>query len=473
MQQTLGAAAPEVLRDGGAALASLEAEVSARTKRREDDLQQTAGRDARRLAGETPARQAKEIEKSRFQVPGTNMTQSLNVQRLDPAVFAQNVQSNVVYKEVKEPAAPRAKPVLPPRRAPEVEVATSDFTWNSIDVGGRRSLAALRPVVTPQGAAIQGFVVSQAALSDAIRSAGPAAAFLELRPSAKDGIPIGSSGWSLAVDERAAAAPAMARAEDIRRTFRQTFFAGLAAASLALIAVAVLVWRTERLARERAQFAAAAAHELRTPLAGLRLYGDMLAHQLGDPDRSRLYARQVAQEADRLGRVVTNMLEFTRLERGGLSIRAEEGDLGAAVRECIEQLRPALEAAGCSVNLTVADDLPPVAFDRDAVHQIVQNLLDNAEKYSRPSSERVIDVEVARMNGGVGVTVSDRGVGIDARVARHLFLPFERGGGDAPAGLGLGLVLVKALAQAHGGNVEWAARSGGGTTFRVVLPRAG
>jgi signal transduction histidine kinase len=447
MQQTLGAAAPEILRDGGAALASLEKEVGARRKRREAQLQAQ--------------------ENYSIVSPETNIKQSVNVQRLDPSAFAQNAQSNMVYLDLKAPA-PKAKPKLPPRRAPEVEVATSDFAWDSIDVGGRRSLAALRPVVTPDGAAIQGFVISQNALHDAIKSAGPAAAYLKL--TQQDGVPIGRSGWSIAVDEHAASAPAMARATEIQRRFQQTFYAGLAAASLALIAVAVLVWRTEKLARERAQFAAAAAHELRTPLAGLRLYGDMLAHQLGDPDRSRLYARQVAQEADRLGRVVTNMLEFTRLERGGLAIRAEEGNLGEAVRECIERLRPALEAAGCFVSLEVDDDLPPVAFDRDAVHQIVQNLLDNAEKYSRPSSERAIDVDVARFDGGAAVTVSDRGVGIDARVARHLFLPFERGGGDAPAGLGLGLVLVKALAQAHGGSVTWSARSGGGTVFRVVLP---
>ena len=447
MQQTLGAAAPEILRDGGAALASLEKEVGARRKRREAQLQAQ--------------------ENYSIVSPETNIKQSVNVQRLDPSAFAQNAQSNMVYLDLKAPA-PKAKPKLPPRRAPEVEVATSDFAWDSIDVGGRRSLAALRPVVTPDGAAIQGFVISQNALHDAIKSAGPAAAYLKL--TQQDGVPIGRSGWSIAVDEHAASAPAMARATEIQRRFQQTFYAGLAAASLALIAVAVLVWRTEKLARERAQFAAAAAHELRTPLAGLRLYGDMLAHQLGDPDRSRLYARQAAQEADRLGRVVTNMLEFTRLERGGLAIRAEEGNLGEAVRECIERLRPALEAAGCFVSLEVDDDLPPVAFDRDAVHQIVQNLLDNAEKYSRPSSERAIDVDVARFDGGAAVTVSDRGVGIDARVARHLFLPFERGGGDAPAGLGLGLVLVKALAQAHGGSVTWSARSGGGTVFRVVLP---
>jgi len=314
---------------------------------------------------------------------------------------------------------------------------------------------------------VQGFLVSTAGLMDALKGAK------YLRLVDGRGTPIGNTGWSISIDDKAAVAQAVLRAGEIRRTFRRTFYAGLGAAGLAILAVAALVWRTERLARERAQFAAAAAHELRTPLAGLRLYGDMLAHQLGDPDRSRLYASQVSQEADRLGRVVANMLEFTRLERGALSVRPETGDLGGAVRECVEQLRPALEIAGCSVTLSIADDLPLVSFDRDAVHHIVQNLVDNAEKYSRPSTVHAIDVEVTRRNGGAEVIVSDRGVGIDARAARHLFLPFERGaGGDAPAGLGLGLVLVKALARAHGGDVSWAARSGGGTTFRVMLPAA-
>ena len=401
------------------------------------------------------------------------------VQKLDPNTFAQNSQSNAVFRELKSETKGRVKPKLPPRRAPDVDIATSDFAWSSVEVGGKPSLAALRPVVTPDGAVVQGFVVSSAALADVIRGAG---SFLRIRPgiASKLSFPMGASGWSLDIDDRAASVQAVARAAEIRNSFRRTFYAGLGATFLALIAVAFLVWRTERLARERSQFAAAAAHELRTPLAGLRLYGDMLAHQLGNPERSRVYAGHVAQEADRLGRVVSNMLEYTRLERGSLTVKRQPGDLGAAVRECVDQLRPALEVAGCPITLAVGDDLPPVAFDRDAVHHIVQNLLDNAEKYSRlggePSGEehagdRTVHVEVSRLNGSAALTVSDRGTGIDPRTARHLFAPFERGSdADAPAGLGLGLVLVKALAEAHGGDVTWSARSGGGTTFRVRLP---
>lgn len=394
--------------------------------------------------------------------------QPAKVQKLDSSAFAQNAQSNAVYNELKLPrrSATVKRATIPARQEPEVEIATREFAWSFAVVGGNHTLAALRPVVTPNGAVVQGFLISDAAVRDLLRNNR----YVRLQAGVGT-FPIGDTGWSLDVDEQAAAGASLNQANEVRSAFRRTFYGGLAAASLAIIAVAVLVWRTEKLARERAQFAAAAAHELRTPLAGLRLYGDMLAHQLGDPERSRVYAQHVSDEADRLGRVVANMLEFTRLERGSLTVKPEPGDLGGAVGECVEQLRPALEVAGCSVALTVANDLPPVAFDRDAVHHIVQNLLDNAEKYSRPSTDRRVDIDVARANGHAVVTVSDRGVGLDARTARHLFLPFERGtAGAAPAGLGLGLVLVKALAEAHGGDVSWAARNGGGTSFCVRLP---
>lgn len=446
MRASLVSASPQLLRAAKPALGAVQARFDERTRAAEAALRAQE------------AKAAPSIPKAK--------EQQVSVQKFDPAAYAQNSQSNIVYNELKTyNVSVRAK--LPPRRAPDVEIGISDFAWSTVDVNGEPSLAALRPVVTPEGSFVQGFLISSDALVDAMHGAK----YLRLEP--EGGTPLGNTGWGIAIDEKAAVRQATRRADEIRKTFRRTFYAGLGAAGLAILAVAALVWRTERLARERAQFAAAAAHELRTPLAGLRLYGDMLAHQLGDPDRSRLYASQVSQEADRLGRVVANMLEFTRLERGALTVRPAEGNLGDAVRECVEQLRPALEIAGCTLTLSVAGDLPPVAFDRDAVHHIVQNLVDNAEKYSRPSRVRAIDVEVARMNGGAGVIVSDRGVGIDTRTARHLFLPFERGtGGDAPAGLGLGLVLVRALARAHGGEVSWAARNGGGTTFRVTLPAA-
>jgi signal transduction histidine kinase len=423
------------------------------------------------LAGQQNLQQAvspgQEANVSGVTIPQPQVAEPPKLQKLDPAAFAQNAQSNVVYNELKT-AAPQKKSSLPPRHAPEVEIASNDFAWRAIELSGRPALAALRPVVTPDGAFVQGFVIADDALTGVLRSTP----YVRLHRGPGP-FPIAGTGWSLDVDAGTAASlMAKFQAAQIRRAFRRTFYAGLGAALLAVVALAWLVWRTERLARERSQFAAAAAHELRTPLAGLRLYGDMLAHQLGDPERSRAYARHMSEEADRLGRVVANMLEFTSLERGSLTIKPQPGDLGHAVREFVDQLRPALEVAGCSIQLSIDDDLHlTVPFDRDAVQHIVQNLLDNAEKYSRPSSDRQVDVDVGRLNGQAALTVSDRGAGLDARTARHLFLPFERGAsGDGPAGLGLGLVLVKALAEAHGGGVTWSPRDGGGTTFCVRLP---
>ncbi len=161
----------------------------------------------------------------------------------------------------------------------------------------------------------------------------------------------------------------------------------------AALAGALLLWlvvQSEKLAQQRIRFAASAAHELRTPLAGLRLYGEMLAEGLGDPGRAREYARRMAGEAERLGRVVTNVLSFTRLERGALNVHLAAGDLAEAVRDAYQRQQPALEQAGAPVELELPENLPPVQFDRDAIAHIVQNLLDNAEKYTREREDRLI-----------------------------------------------------------------------------------
>ncbi len=460
IRKSIAVAVPEALRTAAPFAAAVEAEADLRRKQRRGTQADENDRRTADIGGRTlnqpqvvsesvppkaaltdPDKQGQAEDMKSDATPETQ--QAATVLRLGSQAFAQNSQSNLVYSELKPEAksVPRAKPKIPSKNAPDVEIVIGDLFWTTLDVGGARSLAALRPVVTPDGSFLQGFLVSTSALSDAL---GPAGGKLRLRPRATPSpraVAIGRTGWSVEIDEGAA--------------------------------IAVLMWRTETLARERAQFASAAAHELRTPLAGLRLYGDMLAHQLGDPARSKFYAEQISREADRLGRVVSNMLEFTRLERGSLAIRPEQGDLVGTVRDCVEQLRPALEAAGCQVAFSAEDNLPLVSFDRDALHHVVQNLLDNAERYSRASEVRTVDVSVVKRDGGAAVIVSDRGVGIDAGAARHLFLPFQRDtNAGRPGGLGLGLVLVKALVQAHGGEVSWCARDGGGTTFNVVLPVA-
>ena len=356
----------------------------------------------------------------------------------------------------------------------EVSIGVGDFQWCSLPTSNGTSLVALRNVSTPVGILVQGFVISSDAVAETLKNAVLPARFM---PNATVGSYVAAArlehtGWYIVVSAAKEFADADAQARHNWVSFLQLFWAGAGAASVAGLCVVALVWNTERLARQRSQFAASAAHELRTPLAGLRMYSEMLADGLGDPTRTRDYANRVAEEAARLGRVVSNVLGFSRLERGALHEPPVPGDLAAVVRDCVDRQRPMLEAAGARVELSIADQFPDVRFDRDAIAEIVQNLVDNAEKYAHTARDREIHIALSSVDQSVTLSVRDRGPGIPADVQRRLFHPFVRGNSnDSPAGLGLGLVLVKALAEAHGGRVAYANAPGGGALFTVILPR--
>ncbi|MCG8462675.1 MAG: ATP-binding protein [Holophagales bacterium] len=169
--------------------------------------------------------------------------------------------------------------------------------------------------------------------------------------------------------------------------------------------------------------------------------------------------------------MVTNVLSFTRLERGSMGVQPELGDLEQAVVEAYQRQRMALEESGAEVELAFEPGLPSVAFDRDALTHIVQNLLDNAEKYTRDVGDRRIVLRLAREDAHVVMSVEDNGHGISKSLRRHLFEPYSRGDdSDAPEGLGLGLVLVRMLARAQGADIDYRDAPKGGAVFRVAFP---
>ena len=189
----------------------------------------------------------------------------------------------------------------------------------------------------------------------------------------------------------------------------------------------MLVARAERLARERSQFAAAAAHELRTPLAGLQLYGDMLADGLGDPAKLRDYARRMSEEAARLGRVVSNVLGFSQLERGNLSVDTRVASLGDALRELADaRARPRSRRRGARARrrapaLSGALRSRRPRADRRATCSTTPRSTAAAPPIGRSTL-------AARAAGAVvEVVVTDRGPGIAARARPRLFQPFARG----------------------------------------------
>ena len=372
-------------------------------------------------------------------------------------------------------------PAAIPSPAPQPEASSAPvthvgpFRWATVPIDSQPGLVAVRKVTTPGAVLGQGFVVARDKVNEALEG-GAFPALLRPGEPVHDtaaALPIEGARWHIAVDASEAIAVADARAREIHRRFGRSYLAGTAAALLLGCCVVGLVWQAERLAGQRSRFAAAAAHELRTPLAGIRLYGEMLAEGLGDPANTGTYTRRIATEADRLGRVVNNVLGYSRLERGLVSAHPKPGDLGLAVREIVTQLRPALEDRGARVELSVSAETPEAWFDRDAVAQILQNLLDNAEKYTRESADRTVHVSVAPAADRIALTVRDHGPGVPAAVRRGLFRPFARQNSpDAPAGLGLGLAIVESLARAQQARVSFREPEGGGSAFTVIFSRA-
>jgi signal transduction histidine kinase len=389
--------------------------------------------------------------------------------QVDPRVYSQNANPNQVYLPQSALAAPAPAPA-PALPLTPITITISPLEWRTLPFDGEPSLVAVRHVHTPDGTLAQGFVVNRSTISNWVGSRTDDMV-AELRPAAADGADV-VAGWRLAVAPRPQQlAEADVEAEGIARAFLLQFFAIGALAIAAAGFVVVLVRRAESLALERSRFAAAAAHELRTPLAGLRLYGDLLADGLGDPEKMRDYARRMSEEAARLGRVVSNVLAFSQLERDQLRIEAQAGSLSDALRELADAEQPTIHRSGATLDLDVAPELR-ARFDRDALARIVANLLDNAEKYTRDATDRTIRLSARAHGGMVEVAVEDRGHGVPD--ATTLFKPFARGtnGNDNPAGLGLGLALSLAQARAMGGELSYAPREGGGARFVLRLPAA-
>ena len=365
-----------------------------------------------------------------------------------------------------DPAPIIHAPVAPP--AP-VTISISPLEWKTLPFTAGPALVAVRQVATPDGNLAQGFVVDRTALTQWL-AAHDDDLVAELRTGTGAASEL-APGWELVVHPNPRTVAVAAHdAAAIATGFIVRF---LVIGAVAFIAACLLVWlvaRTERYARERSQFAAAAAHELRTPLAGLQLYGDMLADGLGDPTKLRDYARRMSEEASRLGRVVSNVLGFSQLERGNLSIDPMPGDVAAALRELVEHAQPALDRAGAMLALEAPEQLT-ARFDRDALARIVGNLVDNAEKYSRDATDRTIELSARVAGEHVEVTVRDHGAGVSDPA--KLFQAFARGvTADGPAGLGLGLALSRSLAREMGGELELRAVEGGGASFVLKLPRA-
>ena len=230
------------------------------------------------------------------------------------------------------------------------------------------------------------------------------------------------------------------------------------------------VSREARTNQARAELVSSVSHELKTPITLMRLYSETLLRHPGfsDEDRHSFY-RIIARESTRLGRLIDQVLTFSRVDRGAQVYHFEEGDLASVVTGVVEDYREYLEHAGFSLRHTVPDVVPPVRFDGAAISQALLNLLDNAVKYSGTSKH--IGVRIALNDGHVAVEVEDHGVGIPPSEQERVFDRFYRvKNGSDRGGYGLGLFLVRRIMEAHGGRAEVDSAPGRGSRFRLVLP---
>lgn len=242
---------------------------------------------------------------------------------------------------------------------------------------------------------------------------------------------------------------------------------------LAGLVVLALAARGEaRLAQQRADFVAALTHELKAPLTGFRALTELLHDGLvPTEEKKREYYAAMLSESERLSRLVQNVLDASRLERGSLEVVPASLDPGPLVADVVGRFRPRLESEGFTVELSIDDDLPPVLVDREALAHVLGNLLDNAAKYGRGAEPRLL-VQARAVAGLVEVAVQDRGPGIPAAERGRVFERFWRSP-DVPrqvGGAGLGLTIARAQARAMGGDLVVAGPEGGpGARFVLRL----
>lgn len=416
--------------------------------------------------------------------------------------------------------APQTKQAVEPPMRGEIDVRRTPFQLAALQVGADgwpRWVLAARWVVVPPASPraqptswLQGFVLDvrrlreevlpalmeriapvkddpaeedpwterlrAATLSSGTRPGRAGLALLPARAAPRDAP---SARLAAPLDELALVLPGAPPApRELLRGSRQLLRGALFLALLVVGAGALILIRAalaeRRLARQRSDFVAALTHELKAPLTGIRALAELLHDGVVSEDaRRQEYYASILGESERLGRLVQNVLDASRLERGAtLQLACRELALGPLVEEVARSVRPRLQAAGVELVTDVAE-LPPVLADREAVGQILSNLLDNALKYGRPAAGPQRIELLARPGGkGVVLAVRDHGPGIPPAQRERVFERYWRSP-DAPrevGGAGLGLWIAREQARAMQGELALVPAEGPGACFRLELP---
>ncbi len=277
--------------------------------------------------------------------------------------------------------------------------------------------------------------------------------------------------WSIVAYPHDPAALKRRQSEDTRRGIG-IVLVSLVALSIGAVLSARLVRRELHAARLKSDFAANVSHELRSPITQIRLKAEAL--QLGLAETPEAQARHydvIVREAERLSRMVDNMLDFAAIEGGQKRYHLRAGDLAVTVHNVVESAHVGMETRAMTIEESYPEDLPPVWHCPEAVAQAIVNLLSNAAKYGQDAGW--IGVVVRAEAAGVAVEVSDRGIGIHHDELHAVFEQYYRSHDPAARrrkGTGIGLTIVKYIMESHGGSVSIRSTLGVGTTFVLHFP---
>ena len=265
-------------------------------------------------------------------------------------------------------------------------------------------------------------------------------------------------------------------ADAIAGRWLQQSFLILGVLSLLMIGGLVLTYRSVSkemaLARLKSDFVSNVSHELRTPLSLIQLYAETLElGRIKTQEKKEEYYRIIRKESERLGRLINNILDFSRIEAGRKEYDMRETDIAELVRNTLDAYRYQIEKNGFAFEASIDSSIPTVRVDREAIARALVNLVNNALKYS--ADEKFLAVKLYSTSGMVKLEVVDRGIGIARRDQSKIFEKFYRTCDPLvhnTKGSGLGLSLVRHITHAHGGEVDVESTPGKGSKFTLSLP---
>lgn len=261
----------------------------------------------------------------------------------------------------------------------------------------------------------------------------------------------------------------LAVASGARRAFMLISLA--AAAAVIAVLLTVRAARSEAvLATMKSEFVSAVTHELKTPLSSIRLVSETLARgRFRSPEKVAEYAALLLNEVTRLTRTVDNLLTISRVQDIDRFYTFESVDPGTLLEDALNSFNPQLKEQGFDVHVDIPAPLPAVYADRSAILQVLENVLDNAIRYS--NGRRRLNISASASDTQVSLRIADEGRGIPPDEAPHVFEKFFRGRDVASGGSGLGLAIAQRVMKDHHGEVKLQSAPGAGTIAEILLPR--